>query len=54
MPWRSLGPLGQQLSSLILFSRDNFEEEWHLVASGGFSKVFQARHKHWRTQYVTK
>ncbi|XP_021488984.1 ankyrin repeat and protein kinase domain-containing protein 1 [Meriones unguiculatus] len=48
------GPLEQQLSGLTIFSRDDFEEEWHRVASGGFSQVFQARHKRWRTQYAIK
>lgn len=47
-------PLEQQLGSLTVFTRDDFEEEWHLVASGGFSQVFQARHKRWRTQYAIK
>ncbi|EDL25724.1 ankyrin repeat and protein kinase domain-containing protein 1 isoform 2 [Mus musculus] len=50
----AVGPLAQQLGSLTVFTRDDFEEEWHLVASGGFSKVFQARHKRWRTQYAIK
>ncbi|XP_076781208.1 ankyrin repeat and protein kinase domain-containing protein 1 isoform X2 [Arvicanthis niloticus] len=50
----AVGPLEQQLGSLTIFTHDDFEEEWHLIASGGFSKVFQAKHKRWRTQYAIK
>lgn len=46
--------LEQQLGGLTIFTRDDFEEEWRRVASGGFSQVFQARHKRWRTQYAIK
>ncbi|XP_076970811.1 ankyrin repeat and protein kinase domain-containing protein 1 [Tamandua tetradactyla] len=42
------------LGSLTLFSRDDFEEDWRRVASGGFGQVFQARHKRWRTEYAIK
>ncbi|XP_027268117.1 ankyrin repeat and protein kinase domain-containing protein 1 [Cricetulus griseus] len=50
----AVGPLEQRLGSLTVFTRDDFEEEWRRVASGGFSQVFQARHKRWRTQYAIK
>ncbi|KAM4850722.1 LOW QUALITY PROTEIN: ankyrin repeat and protein kinase domain-containing protein 1 [Urocitellus parryii] len=46
-------PLEQQLGRLTIFTRDDFEDNWHQVASGGFGQVFQA-HKHWRTQYAIK
>ncbi|XP_042538931.1 ankyrin repeat and protein kinase domain-containing protein 1 [Dipodomys spectabilis] len=44
----------QRLGSLLVFTRDDFEDDWHRVASGGFGQVFQARHKRWRTQYAIK
>uniref|UniRef100_A0A0P6JC46 Ankyrin repeat and protein kinase domain-containing protein 1 n=1 Tax=Heterocephalus glaber TaxID=10181 RepID=A0A0P6JC46_HETGA len=48
------GPVEQRLGSLIIFTRGDFEDDWLQVASGGFSQVFQARHKRWRTQYAIK
>ncbi|XP_023613697.1 ankyrin repeat and protein kinase domain-containing protein 1 [Myotis lucifugus] len=44
----------QRLGSLAVFTRDDFEGDWRLVASGGFSQVFQARHRRWKTQYAIK
>ncbi|XP_045692561.1 ankyrin repeat and protein kinase domain-containing protein 1 isoform X2 [Phyllostomus hastatus] len=44
----------QRLGSLALFTRDDFEGDWRRVASGGFSQVFQARHRRWRTEYAIK
>ncbi|KAF6332429.1 ankyrin repeat and kinase domain containing 1 [Rhinolophus ferrumequinum] len=44
----------QRLGSLTVFTRDDFEGDWRLVASGGFGQVFQARHKRWRTEYAIK
>lgn len=44
----------QRLGSLRVFTRDDFEGDWRLVASGGFGQVFQARHKRWRTEYAIK
>ncbi|KAM6172438.1 ankyrin repeat and protein kinase domain-containing protein 1 isoform 2-T2 [Erethizon dorsatum] len=48
------GPVEQRLGSLTIFTREDFEDDWQQVASGGFSQVFQARHRRWRTQYVIK
>ncbi|XP_073922809.1 ankyrin repeat and protein kinase domain-containing protein 1 isoform X3 [Castor canadensis] len=48
------GPTELQLGSLTLFTCEDFEDEWHRVASGGFGQVFQVRHKRWRTQYAIK
>ncbi|KAK2099482.1 hypothetical protein P7K49_020830, partial [Saguinus oedipus] len=47
-------PMEQRLGSLPVFTRDDFEGDWRQVASGGFSQVFQARHRHWRTEYAIK
>lgn len=44
----------QRLGSLVVFTRDDFEGDWRPVARGGFSQVFQARHKRWRTEYAIK
>lgn len=44
----------QRLGGLPVFTRDDFEGTWRPVASGGFSQVFQARHKRWRTEYAIK
>ncbi|XP_037019016.2 ankyrin repeat and protein kinase domain-containing protein 1 isoform X2 [Artibeus jamaicensis] len=44
----------QRLGSLALFTRDDFEGDWRRVASGGFSRVFRARHRRWRTEYAIK
>ena len=44
----------QRLGSLALFTRDDFEGDWRRVASGGFSQVFPARHRRWRTEYAIK
>uniref|UniRef100_G1R6U5 Ankyrin repeat and kinase domain containing 1 n=1 Tax=Nomascus leucogenys TaxID=61853 RepID=G1R6U5_NOMLE len=47
-------PTELRLGSLPVFTRDDFEGDWRLVASGGFSRVFQARHRRWRTEYAIK
>uniref|UniRef100_A0A2K5YBC3 Ankyrin repeat and kinase domain containing 1 n=1 Tax=Mandrillus leucophaeus TaxID=9568 RepID=A0A2K5YBC3_MANLE len=39
---------------LPVFTRDDFESDWRLVASGGFSRVFQARHRRWPTECAIK
>ncbi|XP_049634632.1 ankyrin repeat and protein kinase domain-containing protein 1 [Suncus etruscus] len=44
----------QRLGSLTIFTRDDFEGNWLLVASGGFGQVFQARHKRWHMDYAIK
>lgn len=43
-------PTEQRLGSLPVFTRGDFESDWRLVASGGFSRVFQARHRRWPTE----
>uniref|UniRef100_A0A2K6NWH6 Ankyrin repeat and kinase domain containing 1 n=1 Tax=Rhinopithecus roxellana TaxID=61622 RepID=A0A2K6NWH6_RHIRO len=45
-------PTEQLLGSLPIFTRDDFESDWRLVASGGFSQVFQARRRRWPTDRV--
>uniref|UniRef100_A0A2R8ZUZ0 Ankyrin repeat and kinase domain containing 1 n=1 Tax=Pan paniscus TaxID=9597 RepID=A0A2R8ZUZ0_PANPA len=47
-------PTELRLGSLPVFTRDDFEGDWRLVASGGSSQVFQARHRRWRTEYAIK
>uniref|UniRef100_A0A2K6D5C2 Ankyrin repeat and kinase domain containing 1 n=1 Tax=Macaca nemestrina TaxID=9545 RepID=A0A2K6D5C2_MACNE len=47
-------PTEQRLGSLPVFTRDDFESDWRLVASGGFSLVFQARHRRWPTECAIK
>ncbi|XP_043852780.1 LOW QUALITY PROTEIN: ankyrin repeat and protein kinase domain-containing protein 1 [Dromiciops gliroides] len=44
----------QRLGNLTIFSRDDFEGDWQLVASGGFGQVFRVRHKRWRIEYAIK
>ncbi|XP_006833895.1 PREDICTED: ankyrin repeat and protein kinase domain-containing protein 1 [Chrysochloris asiatica] len=44
----------RRLGSLTVFCRDDFEDDWRQVASGGFGQVFQAGHKLWRTEYAIK
>lgn len=46
--------LEQWLGSLAVFTRDDFEGDWHRVASGGFGQVFRVRHRRWRTEYAVK
>ncbi|KAM5245983.1 LOW QUALITY PROTEIN: ankyrin repeat and protein kinase domain-containing protein 1 [Ctenodactylus gundi] len=43
-----------QLGSVTVFTHDDFEEDWHQVATSGFSQVFQVRHRCWRTPYAIK
>ncbi|KFV61106.1 Ankyrin repeat and protein kinase domain-containing protein 1, partial [Dryobates pubescens] len=43
-----------QLGSLTVFSKEDFEEDWVKVASGGFGHVYQVKHKRWRTVYAVK
>lgn len=47
-------PTEQRLGSLPVFTRNDFESDWRLVASGGFSLVFQARHRRWPTECAIK
>ncbi|XP_004712924.1 ankyrin repeat and protein kinase domain-containing protein 1 [Echinops telfairi] len=44
----------RRLGNLTIFSREDFEDNWRQVASGGFGQVFQVRHKCWRTHYAIK
>lgn len=44
----------QQCGSLTVFSKEDFEEDWVKVASGGFGCVYQVKHKKWRTVYAVK
>lgn len=48
------GSMEQRLGSLTIFTQEDFEDDWRQIASGGFSRVFQARHRRWRTQYAIK
>uniref|UniRef100_A0A8D0EMU3 Ankyrin repeat and kinase domain containing 1 n=1 Tax=Strix occidentalis caurina TaxID=311401 RepID=A0A8D0EMU3_STROC len=43
-----------QLGSLTVFNKEDFEEDWVKVASGGFGHVYQVKHKKWRTVYAVK
>nr|XP_013042657.2 ankyrin repeat and protein kinase domain-containing protein 1 [Anser cygnoides] len=43
-----------QLGSLTVFSKEDFEEDWVKVASGGFGCVYQVKHRRWRTVYAVK
>ncbi|NWS24624.1 ANKK1 protein, partial [Polioptila caerulea] len=45
---------GRQLGSLTVFSKEDFEDEWLRVASGGFGHVYQVKHRRWRTVYAVK
>ncbi|XP_041314112.1 ankyrin repeat and protein kinase domain-containing protein 1, partial [Pyrgilauda ruficollis] len=45
---------GGQLGSLTVFSKEDFEDEWLKVASGGFGHVYQVKHRRWRTVYAVK
>ncbi|NWR12745.1 ANKK1 protein, partial [Paradoxornis webbianus] len=40
--------------SLTVFSREDFEDDWVRVASGGFGHVYQVKHRRWRTVYAVK
>ncbi|XP_009809236.1 ankyrin repeat and protein kinase domain-containing protein 1 [Gavia stellata] len=44
----------RQLGSLTVFNKEDFEEDWIKVASGGFGHVYQVKHKRWRTVYAVK
>ncbi|XP_074891194.1 ankyrin repeat and protein kinase domain-containing protein 1-like [Buteo buteo] len=44
----------RQLGSLTVFNKEDFEEDWVKVASGGFGHVYQVKHKRWRTVYAVK
>ncbi|NXM64324.1 ANKK1 protein, partial [Illadopsis cleaveri] len=45
---------GRSLGSLTVFSREDFEDDWVRVASGGFGHVYQVKHRRWRTVYAVK
>ncbi|NWT55921.1 ANKK1 protein, partial [Erythrocercus mccallii] len=45
---------GRALGSLTVFSREDFEDDWVRVASGGFGHVYQVKHRRWRTVYAVK
>ncbi|TRZ15909.1 hypothetical protein HGM15179_011257 [Zosterops borbonicus] len=45
---------GRPLRSLTVFSREDFEDDWVRVASGGFGHVYQVKHRRWRTVYAVK
>ncbi|OWK55667.1 Ankyrin repeat and protein kinase domain-containing protein 1 [Lonchura striata] len=36
---------GRQLGSLTVFTKEDFEDEWLRVASGGFGHVYQVKHR---------
>uniref|UniRef100_A0A8C0UA97 Ankyrin repeat and kinase domain containing 1 n=1 Tax=Cyanistes caeruleus TaxID=156563 RepID=A0A8C0UA97_CYACU len=42
------------LGSLTVFSKEDFEDDWVRVASGGFGHVYQVKHRRWRTVYAVK
>ncbi|XP_027511592.1 ankyrin repeat and protein kinase domain-containing protein 1 isoform X1 [Corapipo altera] len=44
----------RQLGSLTVFNREDFEDDWVKVASGGFGHVYQVKHRRWRTVYAVK
>ncbi|NWR90004.1 ANKK1 protein, partial [Furnarius figulus] len=44
----------QHLGSLTVFNKEDFEDDWVKVASGGFGHVYQVKHKRWRTVYAVK
>ncbi|NXT70916.1 ANKK1 protein, partial [Chaetops frenatus] len=46
--------MGEELGSLTVFSKEDFEDEWLRVASGGFGHVYQVKHRRWRTVYAVK
>ncbi|NXY03849.1 ANKK1 protein, partial [Pteruthius melanotis] len=45
---------GRQLGSLTVFNKEDFEDDWVRVASGGFGHVYQVKHRRWRTVYAVK
>ncbi|NXO64452.1 ANKK1 protein, partial [Phainopepla nitens] len=45
---------GRCLGSLTVFSKEDFEDDWVRVASGGFGHVYQVKHRRWRTVYAVK
>ncbi|NXW80731.1 ANKK1 protein, partial [Hirundo rustica] len=45
---------GRPLGSLTVFSKEDFEDGWLRVASGGFGHVYQVKHRRWRTVYAVK
>uniref|UniRef100_A0A8C5TG94 Ankyrin repeat and kinase domain containing 1 n=1 Tax=Malurus cyaneus samueli TaxID=2593467 RepID=A0A8C5TG94_9PASS len=45
---------GRALGSLTIFSKEDFEDGWVRVASGGFGQVYQVKHRRWRTLYAVK
>ncbi|NXM93769.1 ANKK1 protein, partial [Sylvia borin] len=45
---------GRPLGSLTVFSKEDFEDDWVRVASGGFGHVYQVKHRRWRTVYAVK
>ncbi|NWR24471.1 ANKK1 protein, partial [Emberiza fucata] len=50
----AMGTERGRLGSLTVFSREDFEDEWLRVASGGFGHVYQVKHRRWRTVYAVK
>ncbi|NXK87147.1 ANKK1 protein, partial [Formicarius rufipectus] len=44
----------RHLGSLTVFNKEDFEDDWVKVASGGFGHVYQVKHKRWRTVYAVK
>ncbi|NXE93606.1 ANKK1 protein, partial [Menura novaehollandiae] len=44
----------RQLGSLTVFNKEDFEDDWVRVASGGFGHVYQVKHRRWRTVYAVK
>ncbi|NWZ85654.1 ANKK1 protein, partial [Poecile atricapillus] len=52
--WAMGAERGRQLGSLTVFSKEDFEDDWVRVASGGFGHVYQVKHRRWRTVYAVK
>nr|XP_014128487.1 ankyrin repeat and protein kinase domain-containing protein 1 [Zonotrichia albicollis] len=50
----AMGTERGRLGSLTVFSKEDFEDEWLRVASGGFGHVYQVKHRRWRTVYAVK
>ncbi|NXX35401.1 ANKK1 protein, partial [Nicator chloris] len=50
----AMSSASRQLGSLTVFSKEDFEDDWARVASGGFGHVYQVKHRRWRTVYAVK
>ncbi|KAM4704171.1 ankyrin repeat and protein kinase domain-containing protein 1 [Rhinophrynus dorsalis] len=43
-----------RIGNLIMFKREDFENDWLPIALGGFGQVYKVRHKKWWTVYAVK